>query len=218
MSVFLCAALGLRAQAPTGAPQPIAVPVQDSTNEVAVAVGKTLLIDCAQPVARVAVGLGDIAQAYAMSPTEIVVNGKAPGETSLIIWDRRGGRQFFNVTVRAGFSATTDALDSIRRQLALELPGSNLKVTLENGAVFLRGTVKTLNDSARAVQIASTAGKAVNLLNVEVPAADSQILLKVRFASVDRNREKQLGINIFSTGLGNTLAGINTGQFSPPTL
>ena len=35
-------------------------------------------------------------------PTEIMVNGKTPGETSLIIWDTRGGRQFFNVKVRAG--------------------------------------------------------------------------------------------------------------------
>jgi pilus assembly protein CpaC len=120
--------------------------------------------------------------------------------------------------VRPGSTATSDSLDSIRRELAMELPGSNLKVSLENGSVFLRGTVKTLNQSTRAVQIGSTAGKVVNLLDVEVPAADPQILLKVRFASVDRNREKQLGINVFSTGLGNTLAGITTGQYSPPTV
>lgn len=218
LSVFLCAEIDLRAQTPAAAVPAATAPVQDSTNEVAVAVGKTLLIDCAQPVQRVSIGLGDIAEAFAMSPTEIVVNGKAPGETSLIIWDRRGGRQFFNVTVRANASATTDSLDAIRRELALELPGENLKVTLENGAAFLRGTVKNLSDSSRAVQIASTAGKVINLLNVEVPTAEPQFLLKVRFASVDRNREKQLGINLFSTGLGNTLAGINTGQFSPPSV
>jgi pilus assembly protein CpaC len=195
---------------------PGAVPVQDSTNEVAVAVGKTLLIDCARPVARVAVGVGDIVEASAVSPTEIMVNGKLPGETSLIIWDQRGGRQFFNVTVRASSAVTTDNLDAIRRELRLELPGEPLKVTSENGMVFLRGTVKNLNGSARAVQIASTGGKVVNLLNVEVPAPDPQILLKVRFASVDRSKERQLGINVFSSGFGNTLAGISTGQFSPP--
>jgi pilus assembly protein CpaC len=93
-----------------------------------------------------------------------------------------------------------------------------LKVTSENSNVFLRGTVKDLNGSARAVQIASTGGKVVNLLHVNVPEADPQILLKVRFASVDRNREKQLGINVFSSGLGNTIAGVTTGQYSPPTV
>jgi pilus assembly protein CpaC len=36
--------------------------------------------------------------------------------------------------------------------------------------------------------------------------------------SVDRSKEKQLGINVFSTGLGNTLATVGTGQYSPPTV
>jgi pilus assembly protein CpaC len=214
LSVFLCAQLGLQAQ--TTASLPGAAPVADSTNELAVAVGKTVLIDCAHPVSRVAIGLGDIAEASAISPTEIMVQGKAAGETSLIIWDTRGGRQFFNVTVRPSAAVSNDNLDSIRRQLSMELPGSSLKVTTENDMVFLRGTVKDLNASARAVQIAKTGGKVVNLLNVNVPAPDPQILLKVRFASVDRSKERQLGINVFSTGLGNTIAGINTGQFSPP--
>ena len=46
-------------------------------------------------------------RSHAISPTEIMVNGKAPGETSLIIWDIGGGRQFFNVTVRASTVAPT---------------------------------------------------------------------------------------------------------------
>jgi pilus assembly protein CpaC len=69
------------------------------------------------------------------------------------------------------------------------------------------------------VQIAgSGGGKVVNLLNVDVPDADPQILLKVRFASVDRSKEKQLGINVFSSGFGNTITGITTGQFSAPSV
>ncbi len=194
------------------------VPTQDSTNELSVAVGKTVLVDLARPISRVSIGLGDVAETHAISPTEVMVNGKAPGETSLIIWDTKGGRQFFNVTVRASTSATNDNLEAIRRELRMELPGQPLKVSTENGSVFLRGTVKDLNSSKRAVQIASTGGKVVNLLDVNVPAGDPQVLLKVRFASVDRSKAKQLGINFFSTGLGNTLAGISTGQSSPPTV
>jgi pilus assembly protein CpaC len=68
------------------------------------------------------------------------------------------------------------------------------------------------------VQIASTAGKVVNLLDVNVPKSDSQILIKVRFASVDRNRARQLGINMFNLGLGDAVGGVNTGQFSPPVV
>ena len=212
LSFSLCAQLELKAQAAAAAQQAGAVPVQDSTNEVAVAVGKTILIDCAQPIARVSIGLGEIAEASAVSPTEILVNGKAPGETSLIIWDRKGGRQFFNLTVRPSLALSTDNMDAIRRELSIELPGQPLKITSENNMMFLRGTVKDLTSSARAVQIASTGGKVVNLLNVQVPAAEPQILLKCRYMSVDRSKEKQLGINVFSTGLGNTLATVGTGQ------
>jgi pilus assembly protein CpaC len=181
-----------------------------------VAVGKTVLVDCVRPVSRVAIGLGDVAEASAITRNEIMVNGKAPGETSLIIWDDRGGRQFFNVTVRTSATALDTSMESIRRQLRTELPGQSLNLTSENGIIYLRGTVNDLTSSARAVEISSTAGKVVNLLNVNVPAPKPQILLKVRFASVDRNKAKNLGINLFNLGLGNTVGGISTGQFSPP--
>lgn len=217
--LILCAGKGLRAQAQVAAPppsQPAGASFQDSANELSVAVGKTVLVDCVRPVSRVAIGLGDIAEASAITRNEIMVNGKAPGETSLIIWDDRGGRQFFNVTVRTSATALDTSMESIRRQLRTELPGQSLNLTSENGIIYLRGTVNDLTSSARAVEISSTAGKVVNLLNVNVPAPKPQILLKVRFASVDRNKAKSMGINLFNLGLGNTIGAISTGQFSPP--
>jgi pilus assembly protein CpaC len=218
LSVFLCAGSGLQAQNSSTSSLPSGPPVSDSTNDLAVAVGKTVLVDTARPIARVSIGLGEIAEVSAINPTEVMVNGKAPGETSLIIWDTRGGRQFFNVTVRPSPAVSSDNLDAIRRELAVELPGQKLKITSENNMVFLRGTVKDLNSSSRAVQIASTGGKVVNLLNVDVPPPDPQILLKVRFASVDRSKEKQLGFNPVSSGFGNVLAGISTGEYGAPTV
>lgn len=191
---------------------------QDSANELSVAAGKTVVVDCARPVLRVAIGLGDVAEVSAVSPTEIVVSGKTPGETTLVIWDTSGGRQFFNVTVRSGRAFSSDALEAVRRQLKAEFPGQDFKVSAENNSVYLRGTARDLTSAGRAVQISSSAGKVVNLLNVEVPSADAQILLKVRFASVDRNKAKDLGINLFSLGFGNVISRITTGQFSPPAL
>jgi pilus assembly protein CpaC len=90
-------------------------------------------------------------------------------------------------------------------------------VTYSNNSVFLRGTVKDLNSSARAVQIASTGGKVVNLLDVNVPKSAPQILLKVRFAAVDRSKALTLGVNLYNLGLGNAVGGVSTGQLSPPT-
>ena len=209
---------GLWAQNAPPAASQVAAPSQDSTNDLSVAVGKSVVLDLARPVTRIVVGLGDFAQAVAISPNQILVNGKTPGETTLILWDTSGSRQFFNVTVRPSSYVTNDRLEAVRRELRNELPGQNLRVSEENGSIFLRGTVKDLNSSDRAQTIAASIGKVVNLLNVSVPASDPQILLKVRFASVDRTKEKQMGINIFSTGLGNTVGGVSTGQYSPPSI
>jgi pilus assembly protein CpaC len=118
--------------------------------------------------------------------------------------------------VRAG--GGNDHLESIRRVLSRELPGQELRVSGENGTVFLSGTVSDLNSSARAVQIASVAGKVVNLLKVQAPGPERQVLLKVIFASVDRNKSKEVGLNIFSTGFGNVIGSVSTGQFTPPNL
>jgi pilus assembly protein CpaC len=218
LTFVFSATAALRAQTSAPAPQPASMTSQDSANELSIAVGKSVVLDLARPVTRIVVGLGDFAQASAISPTQVLVNGKAPGETSLIMWDTSGGRQFFNVSVRASSFVANDRLDAIRRELRTELPGQSLKITQEGGNIFLRGTVTDLTSSDRAVLIASTAGKVVNLLNVNVPVNEPQILLKVRFASVDRSKSRQLGLNLFSTGFGNTIGGINTSQFSPPSV
>lgn len=239
-SPALVVALG---QVPAGKSQPSPVSGEDAAGEVSLIVGKAVVMDFAQPVLRVAVGLNDVAEASAISPNEVLLNGKTAGQTSLIIWQHGGDRQFFNVTVRPNRSDSDARIEAIRKELRLEFPGQPIRVTAENGSIFLRGKVTDLNSSDRAVQIASTAlsastagdnnaargplgishpdaaaGKVVNLLYVDLPAAEKQVLLKVRFASVDRTRAKQLGINLFSLGLGNTVGGITTGQFSPPTI
>ena len=70
----------------------------------------------------------------------------------------------------------------------------------------------------RAAAIAATLGKVVNLLHVVTPPEEPQILLKVRFADVDRSVSSQLGINLFSMGAANTIGGMSTQQYAPPLI
>jgi pilus assembly protein CpaC len=120
-SLIVCAQPGLRAQA-SKPPAPAAAPSRDSVQELLVVVGRSTLIDCAHPVERVTVGLGGFVEATAISRAEILLNGKAPGETSLIIWETGGGRQIFNVTVRPSAYETDDRLAGIRREFEKDLP------------------------------------------------------------------------------------------------
>jgi Flp pilus assembly secretin CpaC len=186
LSFVPCAESVIHAQVQSSSPQPVAVSTQDSANDLVVAVGKSVLVDCAQTIQRIAIGSAELAEATAVSPSEVMINGKAAGETTLIVWQVGGARQFFNVKIRASTSVVNDHMESLRRELRTELPGQTLRVTSEGGTIFLRGTVKDIGSSDRAVQIASTAGKVVNLLYVNVPPPEPQILLKVRFASLDR--------------------------------
>lgn len=211
------------------AQNPVRISGQDSSNDLAVAVGKSVLIDVAQPIQTVAIGDKSIAEVTATSPKEVMVNGKSAGQTSLILWSSNGDRRFFTVTVRHNRFDTDDRIEGVQRELTRELPGEPIQIRSENGSIFLSGTVKTLEDSDRAVQIATTGlavqdknisskPKVVNLLYVQVPAAEKQILLKVRFASLDRSKARKLGISLVSLGLGNTVGGISTGQFSTTTI
>ncbi len=191
---------------------------EESPNDLLVTVGKSIVVNSALPIERVSVGFGDIAEATAVGPKEILVNGKAPGETSLILWQQGGGKLFFDVIVGASRFATNSRAEALRREIRAELPGQKIEPSFENDLIFLRGTVKDLTSAQRAVAIASSMGKAVNLLYVDVPPPDTQILLKVKFASVDRTLLTQFGINLFSTGATNTIGTASTQQFSPPSI
>ena len=52
---------------------------QDAVNDLSLAVGKAIVVDVTRPASRVLVGLGDFAEAIALSPTQIVLEGKAAG-------------------------------------------------------------------------------------------------------------------------------------------
>ncbi|MFL6414937.1 MAG: type II and III secretion system protein family protein [Bryobacteraceae bacterium] len=213
--IFGAQAAGATAQRPGANAAGATGPVESQTpNELFVTVGNSLIVDSATPIERVSVGFGDIAEATAVGPTEVLVNGKAPGQTSLIIWQQGNQKLFFDVTVQPSRYAATARQEQLRRQLNQELPGQKIEATVENDQIYLRGTAKDLTSVDRAVSIAASVGKAVNLLYVNVPAPEAQILLKVRFASVDRSTSEELGFNLFSLGATNTIGSTTTGQYS----
>ena len=186
----------------------------DNARQLVLTAGKAAVVDSPANIHRVSIANPKLAEAIAVSPREVVVNALAPGETSMILWQQGGPRIYFNLMIRPG----TERIEAVRRQLAAEFPdpGEDVILTFDNETPFLRGTVKDLTSAERAVAIASTLGKPVNLLHVMIPPVDPQILLKVRFANIDRAVSQELGVNLFSTGALNTPGQITTGQFSPP--
>jgi pilus assembly protein CpaC len=187
-----------------------------SPGKLMVTVGKSLIIDSPLNIRRVHVANGALAEAVAVNPKEVLINGTAPGETSLIVWQQDGNRLVYDLTIRM----SGNKLEATRAQIAKDFPNDDINLTFENEAAFVRGTVRDVVQAERVVAIASTLGKVVNLLRVDVPTIQPQILLKVRFANVDRTRGLQLGFNMFnssfnqqtSLGTGPALYPDNTGK------
>jgi len=189
-----------------------AVELQSQTAPLTVTVGKSLVLDNALNIQRISLANGDLAEAVAVNPREVLINGKVPGETSLVVWQQGGPRLLFVLVVRASDSR----VDNVRGELARELPGQDISVYKEGDTVFLHGTAKDLISAQRAAAMVAGLGKSlVNLLHVTTPAEDPQILLKVRFADVDRSLSSNLGFNLFSTGAAGNTGTVSTQQFAP---
>ncbi len=184
-----------------------AVPAPGSASDLHVTVSQSIILDHREGIRRISIANPDIAEAVAVSSTELLINGKSMGDTTLILWDTLGRTLRFEVRV----SANSAKLDAVRDELSREV-GPNVSLSIEDGNVFLRGTADDQIEADRAAGIAATLGKVVNLLRVVVPAGQPQILLKVRFANVSRSASVQLGLNLFS-GNSKGVAGSTTGQF-----
>lgn len=209
---LLCENLAGAEAAPTTGPrQLVAAPHNNAPGKLIVTVGKSLIIDSPLRIQRISVANGDLGEAVAVSPQEVLINGKMPGETSLIIWQQGGARLVYDLTVRM----SPLKLDAVREQIARDFPDADIHVTFENDTAFVRGTVKDVTSAERVMAVVATLGKAVNLLRVDVPPIEQQVLLKVRFANVDRSQAQNLGINWWS-GAFNQATSIGTGNMLIP--
>lgn len=179
--------------------------------ELSVLTGKSLVVDSPVQIMRVALADGNIAEALVTSPRELLIHGRTPGQTSLIVWQQGGNRLLFDLTVLPNSNRVADSLEAINRQLAKELPDSKIDVSFDNNTYFLRGTVPDMTAADRATSIVRTAGAVVNLLSIDIPPTEAQILLQVKFADVDRGASTEFATNLYSLGAGNTIGSTSTG-------
>ncbi len=189
---------------------PAQLMAQSSTEDLKITVGKSVVVDYPVDVARISTSNPDIVDAVAVSTREVLLHAKSHGASTVVIWSKTGQRTFYNVSVEHN-------LEPIRRILKETFPDEQIQVVSARDSVTLNGRVGDKGTSDRAAAlVASLAKTVVNNLDVSPNPVEKQIMLRVKFAEISRNVSKQLGVNIFSTGAGNTPASISTGQFSPP--
>ncbi|HLM79974.1 MAG TPA: type II and III secretion system protein family protein [Terriglobales bacterium] len=171
-----------------------------------VMVGKSLLINTTERLKRVSVTDPAVADALVVTPTQVLVNGLAPGEVSLLIWDELERSRSFDLRVDVDITAASEEMHRL-------FPNEQINVTPSRNAIVLSGHVTTEDVSKHAGALASAYSK--NVVNVLTfgPVGAEEVLLEVKFAEVDRSALTQMGFNLLSTGAGNTIGSTTTGQF-----
>ena len=171
-----------------------------------VMVGKSLLINTSERLKRVSVTDPAVADIDVVTPTQVLVHGRAAGEVSLLIWDELERSRSFDLRVDVDVTAAAEEEKNV-------FPDEQITVTPSRSAIVLSGHVSDETVAQRAGKIAEAYSK--NVVNVLTfgPKGAQEVLLEVKFAEVDRSALTQYGVNIFAPGLGNTIAVSQTGQF-----
>ena len=81
-----------------GALTPI-LSAQSATQELKLTVGRSVVIDYPSDVGRISTSNPDVVDAVPITLREILLNAKAFGQSTLVVWSKSGERGFFSVTV-----------------------------------------------------------------------------------------------------------------------
>lgn len=171
--------------------------------------GHSMFVNTESRLKRIYVSNPDVLDSYTSSPHQIIITAKAPGVSSLVLWDEAGKSQSYLV------NADVDVTD-LRSALRDAFPGDNIRVEGHGDQVGLAGTVSSEKADEAAVKLAGLFAKNVaDSLQVAAPHTP-QVRLKVRVVEIDRSRAFQLGFNFFTAGKNTFNA--STGQFSSITV
>jgi pilus assembly protein CpaC len=184
---------------------------QGGPEDVRLTVGKSIVIDYPADISRISTSNPEIVDASPVTGREVLVHGKSFGTVTLVVWSKTGQRNFYNITVEQN-------LEPLRKLLKDTFPKEDIHVQSSRESLSLTGRITTKDAADRATALATPFAKTVvNNLQVSVPAVDKQILLRVKFAELDRAASTQFGINLISTGATNTIGRVTTGQFPAPS-
>lgn len=176
-----------------------------------VPMNRAVVVEADRPFAELSIANPGIADISTLSDRTIYVLGKAPGRTSLTLLGP-DGRLITNVEVHV-----TPDIAEFKERIRQILPGERIEVRTANDGIVLSGTVSSAARLDRALDLAERYAPE-RVSNLMVVGGNSQVMLKVRFAEMQRSVRKSLsgslGINgrALNGDLGiiggtNTLAG-----------
>jgi pilus assembly protein CpaC len=177
---------------------------------VVLTAGRSTVLTTPFEVTRIAVTNPAVADALVVQPREVLIDGKAAGTVSLIVWGA-GERRQYDVVVDPGVTM----LQQTYQQL---FPGEDIRVAMNEESVILTGHVSNNTVMLRAGEIAermSAKTAVINMLELPGGMESQQVMLQVRVAEINRRAIEELGVTLLSqrpTATGR----VTTQQFAAP--
>ena len=171
-----------------------------------VSMNRAVVVESEEPYGQLSIANPDIADTTPLSNKSIYVLGKTPGRTTLTLLDDAGGL-IANVEVHV-----TPDIAEFKERLRQILPGEPIEVRTANDGIVLSGTVSSTMKLDRALDLANryAPDRVSNLMNV---GGTQQVMLKVRFAEVQRSVVKELST---SFGIAGNDVQLETGSWLTP--
>jgi pilus assembly protein CpaC len=169
--------------------------VRKGTNrDLAVAMNRAVVVESDVPFAELSIANPAIADFSTLSDRTIYVLGKTPGRTTLTLLNENG-QLITNVEV----TVSADVAE-FKERLGQILPNESIEVRTANDGIVLSGTVSSAPRMQRALDLAERYApeRVSNLMSV---SGKQQVMLKVRFAEMQRSVAKSLSTSLAVDGL-----------------
>lgn len=154
---------------------------------------RAVVVESDVSFAELSIANPDIADISTLSDRTVYVLGKAPGLTTLTLLDATG-QLITNVDVRVSAD-----ISEFKERLRQIMPNEAIEVRTANDGIVLSGTVSSAARLAQAIELAQryAPDKVSNLMTV---GGVQQVMLKVRFAEMQRTVTKSLSGSLAANG------------------
>ena len=183
---------------------------EGTANKLTIPMNRAVVVESDEIFAELSIANAAIADISTLSDRTIYVLGKAPGRTTLTLLGPEG-----NLISNVEIQVIPD-LSELKERLREVLPGEPVQVRSANDGIILSGIVSSSGTINRAIELANryAPGRVSNLMYV---GGSQQVMLKVRFAEMDKGVSKALGSGVnVSNGSGDSFTFTDNGSVTNP--
>jgi pilus assembly protein CpaC len=175
----------------------------ETSSPLRLTLNRAAVVESDTPFIELSIANPGIADISSLSDRSIYILAKQPGRTTLTLLGLDGAL-ITNVEVHV-----TPDLDEFKERLTQILPGENIEVRTANSSIVLSGQVSSIARMNSAMDLAARYAGG-NVSNLMVVGGVQQVMLKVRFAEIQRSVSKALSSSL-SFGSADFRSGVNGG-------